>query len=70
MAIFGHRAATPLGQLLLRRGVITQESLDEALDLQRHEKLPLGETLLAGGAHQRDVWSGLAAQWGLRITNL
>src|ERR1700730_5036446 len=70
MAIFGHRAATPLGQLLLRRGVITQESLDEALDLQRHEKLPLGEALLAGGARQRDVWSGLAAQWGLRITNL
>ncbi len=70
MAIFGHRAATPLGQLLLRRGVITQGTLDEALDLQRHEKLPLGEALLAGGARQRDVWSALAAQWGLRIVDL
>jgi cellulose synthase/poly-beta-1,6-N-acetylglucosamine synthase-like glycosyltransferase len=70
MAILAHRASTPLGQLLMRRGVITQDALDEALELQRHEKLPLGEALLAGGARQGEVWSALAAQWGLRMINL
>ncbi len=64
------RVTTPLGQLLLHRGVIQQEQLDAALEVQRHEKLPLGEALIAGGTEQRAVWDALALQWGFGISDL
>ncbi|MBV9101586.1 MAG: glycosyltransferase [Candidatus Dormibacteraeota bacterium] len=70
MAIASARPGTPLGQLLLQRGVIEQAELDAALDMQREEKLPLGEALVATGTRRRDVWKALATQWGYRLRTL
>jgi cellulose synthase/poly-beta-1,6-N-acetylglucosamine synthase-like glycosyltransferase len=69
MAVLGH-SATSLGQLLLRRGVIDEAELNAALDVQRREKLRLGEALIAGGTPQYDIWAALSMQWNYRITSL
>jgi cellulose synthase/poly-beta-1,6-N-acetylglucosamine synthase-like glycosyltransferase len=70
VSVAGERTAQPLGQLLLGRGIIDTEQLDSALEVQRHERLPLGEALVAQGIPQDDVWQGLAAQWGFGLTSL
>ena len=61
---------TPLGQLLLARGVIDAEQLEAALDLQDREHVLIGEAFMAHGTRQEDVWKALATQWGLPQINL
>src|SRR5438132_925132 len=47
MATFDRSSGTPLGQILLQEGVITETSLSEALRVQARERQPLGELLAA-----------------------
>jgi hypothetical protein len=70
MAVVGERVAQPLGQLLLKRGAIDKAQLDDALEVQRAEHLPLGEALVLQGIPQETVWNGLGAQWGFGLTSL
>ena len=56
---------TPLGQLMLTRGLIDEAGLEAALELQAREHVLLGEAFVARGAPQEDVWKALATQWGL-----
>ena len=65
-------AATPrLGELLLDRGVITQEQLEHALERAQRARLPLGSVLVSTGAVSRLALFGvLAEQWGLPFRRL
>jgi general secretion pathway protein E len=64
-------AAARLGQLLIDRGLIAQEDLDRALDLQRERGDKLGRILMdMGYLAQRDLLSTLSAQLGLPIATL
>jgi hypothetical protein len=40
----------PLGELLIAKGLLTEEALDAALEQQRRDGRPLGQILLAAGA--------------------
>lgn len=44
-----------LGQLLLRKGIITQQQLEEALAIQRDTKKFLGEILVENGYVSKNV---------------
>src|SRR5947209_17977466 len=70
MAVGPAKVEVPLGQLLLRRGVIDEAALDDALSLQREHRLPLGEALIAKGTKQQPVWDALATQWGFALRSL
>src|SRR5580704_17546665 len=65
-------AATPLGQLLIDRGLIATEDLDRALELQRERRgEKLGKILVdMGYIAQRDLLSALSEQLGLPIAQL
>ncbi len=62
-------AATPLGQLLINRGLIATEDLDRALELQRERRgEKLGKILVdMGYIAQRDLLAALSEQLGLPI---
>ena len=64
--------ATPLGQILIHRGLMAAEDLERALELQKEragEKL--GKILVdMGFIAQRDLLSALAEQLGLPIAQL
>src|SRR5579863_3265668 len=64
--------ATPLGQLLIDRGLIAAEDLDRALELQRERRgEKLGKILVdMGYLAQRDLLSTLSLQLGLPIAQL
>ena len=57
--------AEPLGQMLLRRGVIDEDELESALLVGKAQRLRLGEALVAVGVKQTDIWGALAEQWGM-----
>ena len=60
-----------LGELLVRRGVLTPDQLAQALELQREEKALLGEILLRMGlVHQADLGVALAEQHGVPFVAL
>jgi general secretion pathway protein E len=65
-------AATPLGQILIDRGLIATEDLDRALELQRERKgEKLGKILVdMGYVAQRDLLAALSEQLGLPIAQL
>src|ERR1700679_592280 len=65
-------AATPLGQLLIERGLIATEDLERALELQRERRgEKLGKILVdMGYIAQRDLLSALSEQLGLPIAQL
>jgi general secretion pathway protein E len=65
-------AATPLGQILIERGLITAEDLDRALELQRERRgEKLGRILVdMGYIAQRDLLAALSEQLGLPIAQL
>lgn len=69
MAVARNPEPDRLGQLLLRRGVIAEETLARALDVQSRERLPLGEALVGIGVAQDEVWEALAAQLGADLTD-
>src|SRR5580698_770919 len=64
-------SATPLGQLLIERGLIAAEDLERALELQRERRgEKLGRILVdMGYVAQRDLLSALSEQLGLPIVN-
>lgn len=64
--------ATPLGQLLIDRGLIATEDLDRALELQRERRgEKLGRILVdMGYIAQRDLLSALSEQLGLPVAQL
>ncbi|MBV8528522.1 MAG: glycosyltransferase [Candidatus Dormibacteraeota bacterium] len=55
----------PLGQLLVRRGVIDEDELESALLVGKAQRLRLGEALVAAGVKRTDIWGALAEQWGM-----
>jgi general secretion pathway protein E len=55
-----------LGEILLKESLITQEQLDEALEVQHEKGSPLGEVLLRlGYINERDLLKALGRQLGL-----
>ncbi len=65
-------SATPLGLILIERGLIGQEDLDRALELQRERRGDkLGRILVdMGFLAQRDLLTALSLQLGLAIAQL
>jgi general secretion pathway protein E len=62
---------TPLGQLLISKGLIAQEDLERALELQRERGDKIGKILVdMGYLAQRDLLAGLSEQLGLPIASL
>ena len=60
-----------LGSILLRKGWITHDKLDAALDAARISGMRLGETLLSRGwLFEPELASALAEQFGLRYVDL
>jgi MSHA biogenesis protein MshE len=60
-----------LGSILLRKGLITHEKLDAALEAARINGMRLGETLLSRGwLFEPELASALAEQFGLRYVDL
>jgi general secretion pathway protein E len=64
--------ATPLGQLLIDRGLIAAEDLDRALELQRERRgEKVGKILVdMGYIAQRDLLAALSQQLGLPVAQL
>ncbi|MGB9609987.1 MAG: type II secretion system ATPase GspE [Bryobacteraceae bacterium] len=60
-----------LGEILIRKGLIAQEDLDRALDLQRERGDKLGRILVdLGFAAQRDIVQALAEQLEIPVAKL
>jgi len=60
-----------LGSILLKKGWITHDKLDAALDTARLSGMRLGETLLSQGwLFEPELASALAEQFGLRYVDL
>jgi type IV pilus assembly protein PilB len=63
--------AKRLGELLLEQGVITSQQLQDALERQKQESLPLGETLIRMGAvTENDVLRTLARHLQVDFLNI
>src|SRR3954447_7628423 len=68
---FEHEARPMLGSILVRKGWITHDKLDAALEAARVSGMRLGETLLARGwLFEPELASALAEQFGLRYVDL
>lgn len=66
-----HADSRPLGEILLRAGVVTQEQLERALAVQRREGRRVGEVLVQlGFATEDDVAWALSTQLGLPYVHL
>jgi general secretion pathway protein E len=64
-------SATPLGQLLIDRGLIGADDLERGLELQRERGDKLGKILVdMGYLAQRDLLSALSEQLGLSIAQI
>jgi type IV pilus assembly protein PilB len=61
----------PLGQILHQLGIITQEQLAEALEIQTRTGERIGRILRDTGAvGEQDLARGMAQQWGLQYMSL
>jgi len=68
---FEHEARPLLGSILLKKGWITHDRLDAALEEVRITGMRLGETLLARGwLFEPELAGALAEQFGLRYVDL
>src|SRR3954454_8906598 len=68
---FEHEARPMLGSILVRKGWITHDKLDAALEAARVSGMRLGETLLARGwLFEPELASALAEQFGMRYVDL
>ena len=56
---FGMRPEKRLGELLLENGLLTPEQLEAALSVQRRERRPLGQVLLAQGGVDEKALAGV-----------
>ncbi len=56
---FGMRPVKRLGELLLENGLLTAEQLEAALAVQRRERRPLGQVLLAQGLVDEKALAGV-----------
>lgn len=66
-----HAVSRPLGEILLRAGVVTREQLQHALTVQRREGRRVGEVLVQlGFATEDDVAWALSTQLGLPYVHL
>lgn len=67
-----HRIITKrIGELLMERGVITKEQLQEALEIQRENKKLLGEILVdLGYATEEEVMTSITTQYGVAFLPL
>lgn len=66
-----HAARRRIGDILLGRGLITSEQLDEALELQRGSPAPLGSILIGLGFVDEDrLVATLAEEHGVRPWDL
>jgi general secretion pathway protein E len=64
-------SVTPLGQLLIERGLIGADDLERGLELQRERGDKLGKILVdMGYLAQRDLLSALSEQLGLAIAQI
>lgn len=55
-----------IGEILIERGIITKEQLQEALDVQTDKKKLLGEILIdLGHATEEEVMISLTTQYGI-----
>ncbi len=60
-----------LGELLIEAGLLEDEALQRALELQRRSGAPLGQILVALGLIRRyDLYRYLARQWGMPFVDL
>ncbi len=60
-----------LGRVLTKMGLITRDQVQEALDLQKQQRRPIGQLLVElGYVSDRDVNIALAAQQGMDTTDL
>ena len=60
-----------LGQMLVQKGLITEEQLNEALEMQKQTTQRIGEILVdLGYVDQRQVYETLAEQQGLEFVDL
>jgi cellulose synthase/poly-beta-1,6-N-acetylglucosamine synthase-like glycosyltransferase len=67
----GGSPARRLGEILLARGAVSRERLEDALAAQRQSSLPIGELLVARGAvPRRRVADALAEQWQIGRADL
>lgn len=58
----------PLGQLLLEKGLITQQQLEEAVEIQKTKKQSLGDVLInLGFVSEEQLYHTLAEQQGIEI---
>lgn len=65
------QARLPLGRVMVNEGVISQNDLVHALDLQRHIDAPLGEILTAEGlATTADVLAMMSQQFNIPVADL
>ncbi len=61
----------PLGRYLVNAGIIDQQDLIHALDLQRHTDAPLGEVIVAEGlASRAEVLTALSRQYQAQLVDL
>ena len=68
---FEHEVRPMLGAILLKKGWITHDRLDAALEAGRVSGMRLGETLLARGwLFEPELACALAEQFGLRYVDL
>ncbi len=60
-----------LGRILIKLGKVTREQVQEGLDLQQQQRVPIGQLLIElGYVKQEDVNEGLAAQAGMETLDL
>lgn len=60
-----------LGEILIERGLITEEQLQEALEQQKQSRELIGQVLIKlGYVHERDVLEALGEQLGLPVVTL
>ncbi len=61
---------TSLGQILKKRGIITEEQLKKALDIQKEKSIRLGEAIARMGVTTpEEIINGLAEQFGSKVVN-
>jgi cellulose synthase/poly-beta-1,6-N-acetylglucosamine synthase-like glycosyltransferase len=70
-AVLAARRKRPIGTILIDHGYLTRGDLDEALDLQRHQDVPIGEILLANEMiSEEQLFQGLEYKFGVKRIDL